>query len=115
MARLAEDLGNQYAAYPPVKHFGGEAVTSPGGYIRLHRKLLQNPIFTRLAPADRNVAGYFILRGGDKPVEWDEGGQVLRVPAGSLVTSYRSKADAGEISTQQTRDAIPPLSRKHLD
>ena len=86
-------------------------MNAPGGFVRLHRKLLQNPIFTRLAPADLNVASYFILRASYKPVEWYDGTQVLQIPAGSFVTSYGSTADACNISTQQTRDAFEHLSR----
>lgn len=85
-----------------------------GGYVRLFRKLLQNPIWTQLSPAVLKVAIYFLLRAGHKPVQWYDGSKTIDIPAGSFITSNAGTAAACNISTQQTRDAFSHLSRTHF-
>lgn len=79
-----------------------------GGYIRLYRRLLQNPIWFQLAPAVAKVAIYMLLRASYKPVPWYDG---TTIPAGSFITSLKSTATACNVSVQQVRDAFDHLSR----
>jgi hypothetical protein len=87
---------------------------STGGYVRLYRKLLQNPIWTQLAPAVLKVAIYFILRANYKPMQWYDGSRNVDIAAGSFITSYASTAAACHLSVQQIRDAFAHLQRTHF-
>jgi hypothetical protein len=82
-----------------------------GGYIRLHRRLLQNPIWTQLAPAVLKVAIYFLLRANYRPAQWYDGSSSVDIPAGSFITSYAHAAKDCAISVQQVRDAFGHLFR----
>ena len=80
-----------------------------GGYVRLYRRILQNPIWTQLAPAVLKVAFYFIARANWKPAQWYDGTATVLVPTGSFITSYGSAAEACRLSVQQIRDAFAHL------
>jgi hypothetical protein len=82
-----------------------------GGWVRLHRKLLDHPIWLHLAPAVAKVAIYFLLRANYKPGETYDGSVLFNVPPGSFVTSLEKTAMACNISKQQARDAFDHLSR----
>ena len=82
-----------------------------GGYVRLHRRLLQNPIWTQLAPAVLKVAIYFIARANWKPGQWYDGASTVQIPAGSFITSYASAAKACNLSVKQIRGAFNHLFR----
>jgi hypothetical protein len=84
------------------------------GYVRLFRKMLQNPIWTQLAPAVAKVAVYFLLRANYKPAHWYDGYRQAEIPAGSFITSYARTADACNLSIQQVRDAFAHLFRTHF-
>jgi hypothetical protein len=82
-----------------------------GGYIRLYRKLLQNPFWTQLSPAVAKIAVYFLLRASYKSMQWYDGTATVEIPAGSFITSLASTAVACNLSVQQVRDAFDHLSR----
>jgi hypothetical protein len=86
-------------------------MTNAGGYVLLHRKLLQNPIWAQCAPAVAKVAVYFLLRANYKRAQWYDGQASVDIPAGSFISSYSKVAEACAISTQQARDAFGHLSR----
>lgn len=90
------------------------AAVSNLGYVRLHRKMLDSPIWTQLAPAVSKVATYFMLRAGYREKQWYDGSETITLPAGSFVTSIDSTARACHISRQQTRDAFEHLRRTHF-
>lgn len=85
-----------------------------GGYVRLFRKMLQNPIWTQLAPAVAKVAVYFLLRANYKPSQWYDGSKQVEIPAGSFITSYARTAEMCNLSVQQARDAFFHLGRTHF-
>ncbi len=84
-------------------------MTERAGYVRLFRKLLQNPLWTQLSPAVLKVAIFFLLRASYRPHQWYDGCKVVDIPAGSLVTSYAKTAEACNLSVQQVRDAFTHL------
>jgi hypothetical protein len=90
---------------------GGSVMTGQNGYIWLHRKLLENPVWTQLAPAVAKVAIYFLLRANYKPIQWYDGVKAVEIPAGSFITSLEKTAVACNISVQQVRDAFIHLER----
>jgi len=81
------------------------------GYVRLFRRLLQNPIWTQLTPAVFKVAVYFLLRANYRPSQWYDGARSVDLPAGCFITSYASTAQACKLSIQQIRDAFAHLER----
>ena len=77
----------------------------------MYRKLLENPIWTQLAPAVAKVGIYFLLRANYRPGQWYDGTTAVQIPAGSFITSYEKTAMACNISKQQARDAFEHLER----
>jgi hypothetical protein len=88
-----------------------DTVDQSAGYVRLYRKLLQNPVWVQLAPAVSKVAIYFLLRANYKATQWYDGTKVVDLPAGSFITSYARIATACNLSVQQVRDAFTHLFR----
>jgi hypothetical protein len=80
-----------------------------GGYVRLHRKLLEHPIWTQHAPAVAKVAIHFLLRANYRRTQLQIGNRKIDLPAGSFITSYRKVAKACRLSLQQVRDAFVHL------
>jgi hypothetical protein len=85
-----------------------------GGYIRIYRKLMDNPIWTQLTPGVLKVALYCILRANYRPIQWYDGVETVEIPAGSFVTSYAKTAAACGLSIQQIRDSFSHLERTHF-
>jgi hypothetical protein len=86
----------------------------PGGYVRIYRKLLDQPIWTQLAPAVLKVAIFCILRANYRRFDWYDGVKTVEISAGSFVTSYAKAAAACGLSIQQIRDAFSHLERTHF-
>ena len=74
------------------------------GYIRLHRKLLENPIFTSKPPEWFKIWIFILLRAN-----WREStfhprqGESIIVPAGSLVTSLEKLGTHAALSKEHAR------------
>jgi hypothetical protein len=81
------------------------------GYVRIYRKLTENPIWIQLAPSVLKVAIYFLLQANYKPSQWYDGRENVDIPAGSFVTSYASTAEACNLSVKQVRGAFTHLLR----
>ena len=81
------------------------------GYVRIYRKLTENPIWIQLAPSVLKVAIYFLLQANYKPSQWYDGRENVDIPAGSFVTSYASTAEACNLSVKQVRGAFTHLFR----
>ena len=93
---------------------GAPVINASTGYVRLYRKLLQNPIFRQLAPAVSKVAIFFLLRANYRASQWYDGSSAVDIPAGSFITSYSKTAEACNLSVQQVRDAFSHLSGTHF-
>lgn len=85
-----------------------------GGYVKSYRKFVEHPIFTQCAPSVFKVAHYFLYRANFRPIQWYDGRQIVRIPAGAFITSYARTAEACNISVQQARDAFEHLFRTHF-
>lgn len=86
------------------------AVTQDG-YVRLFRRLLENPIWTRLGLPVLKVAIYFPLKANWRPVNWYDGRRQVSIPRGSFVTSYHSTALGCRLTLKQVRLAFDHLAR----
>src|SRR5690348_11701568 len=82
-----------------------------GGYVRLYRKLLENPVWTALAPSVLKVMLAFLLKANWKPGTWYDGRAQVQIPRGSFITSYPKMAEACHLSVKQTRLAFAHLER----
>jgi hypothetical protein len=82
-----------------------------GGYVRLYRKLLENPIWTQLSPASLKVAVYFLLRANWRAANWYDGRKKVSIPRGAFVTSYASVAIGCALTLKQVRLAFAHLGR----
>ena len=81
------------------------------GYVRLHRKIRKNPVWTQLSPAVLKVHLYVMMSANWKPEIWYDGVQEVTVPIGSFVTSYKEICDDCGLTMRQVRDALADLSR----
>jgi hypothetical protein len=84
------------------------------GYIRLHRKLLENPIFTNKPVEWFKIWIFILLR-----VNWREStfhprqGESIIVPAGSMVTSLEKLGTYAGLSKEHARRCLDYFVRTH--
>ena len=82
------------------------------GYIRLHRKILDNPLFKDKPPAWLKIWIYILLRAN-----WRESvfrprqGESIVVPAGSVVTSLEKLGTHAGLSKEHARRCLDYLER----
>jgi hypothetical protein len=94
-----------------ARHFvleGGPLVTA-NGYVKLHRTLLEHPIFTQLSPIVLKVWLACLLRANWKPSSWYDGHQQVEIPAGAFIFSQATLAKLCHISRQNLRTALTHL------
>ncbi len=83
----------------------------PGGYIRLFRKMTENPVWCQLSPAVLKVMIGFLLKANWKAGTWYDGTREVEVPRGSFITSYPKMAEFCRLTTKQIRLAFDHLER----
>jgi hypothetical protein len=87
---------------------------SAKGYIRLHRKILENPLFTDKPPAWFKIWIFILLRAN-----WRESmfrprqGESIVVPAGSMITSLEKLGTHAALSKEHARRCLDYLERTH--
>lgn len=84
------------------------------GFVRLHRKLQDNPVWTQLSPAVFKVFSYFVMNANWQETKWFDGTQEVLLPRGSFATSYATVASDCRISLKQTRDAFADLKNLRI-
>src|SRR5215510_10731848 len=82
-----------------------------GGYVRIYPKLIENPIWTQLAPAALKVMLACILRANWKTSTWYDGRAQVEISRGSFITSYAKMAEFCNLSAKQVRSALSHLER----
>lgn len=84
------------------------------GYIRLHRKLLDHPLFTDKPVAWLKIWLYILLRANWRESEFrPRQGEPIVVPAGSLVTSLEKLATHAGLTKEQARRCLKYMERTH--
>src|ERR1700719_2563045 len=84
------------------------------GYIRLHRKLLEHPLFKDKPAAWLKIWLYILMRAN-----WRESafrprqGECVVVPAGSLITSLEKLGTHAGLSKEHARRCLDYLERTH--
>ncbi len=88
-----------------------EAIMDQSGYVRLYRKLLENPVWTQLSPAVLKVLIAFLLKANWKPAIWYDGSVEVQIPRGSFITSYDKMAKFCNLTPKQVRGAFDHLEK----
>lgn len=82
-----------------------------GGYFLLHRKLIENPIWTTMAPSALKVMLGFLIKANYQPATWYDGATEIQIPRGSFVTTVPMMAKFCHVSPKQARAAFEHLER----
>jgi len=81
------------------------------GYVRLYRRITENPVWTALEPCVFKVMIAFLLRANWKPKTWYDGRRQVDIPRGSFVTSYPKMAEFCQLSAKQVRSSFLHLEK----
>lgn len=83
------------------------------GWIKLHRDLLEKPIWLNSTPEQKSILVTLLLMADHEPHTWEWGGVQFKVEPGEFVTSVKSICEAsGEgISRQNTRTALKRFNK----
>ena len=81
---------------------------SEKGFIKLHRQLLEHPIWQNSTPEQKVILITLICMANHEPNRWEWNGEIFKVNRGQMVTSLESiKSACGKgISTQNIRTAL---------
>lgn len=85
-----------------------------GGYVRLHRQLSRNPVWTQLSPSVLKVFLYCLWEANFKPSKWYDGCRQVDVPVGCFITSLTLVSKNTLLSRQQVRDALKHLQNLEI-
>src|SRR5689334_11902414 len=89
----------------------GEGITMElaGGYVKIYRKLMDNPVWTQLSPAVLKVMIACLFRANWRAATWYDGREQVQIPRGAFVTSYRTMAEFCHLTMKQVRSAFDHL------
>lgn len=80
------------------------------GYIKLHRRLLEDPLWTQVPTAWGRVALAMLMTANWKPRKWFDGRREILLPPGALVTSRPSMCKLARVTPKEYRGAIQYLA-----
>jgi hypothetical protein len=84
------------------------------GYVRLYRKMLDNPLFTDKPAGWFKIWIFILLRANwQETVFYPRQGEPLTVPPGSLVTSLEKLGTHASLSKEHARRCLDYLERTH--
>jgi hypothetical protein len=81
------------------------------GYVRLWRKITENPVWTTLEAPVLKVMLAFLLKANWKPGVWYDGRTQVDIPRGAFITSYKKMAEFCNLSVKQIRSAFRHLEK----
>jgi hypothetical protein len=81
------------------------------GFILLHRKIVENPLWTQVPPAWFKIWLAILLRANFRPTDWWDGRRKVELAAGTFVTSLETLADFAKASPKQVRGTLNFLER----
>ncbi len=84
-----------------------------GGYVKVYRKLLDDPIFTQAPHVYFRLAVTFLLSANWRDREWFDGRGKIVIPRGSFVTSRPAMCKLARVTARQYRDAMAYLEVVH--
>lgn len=82
-----------------------------GGFILVHRRLCQNPVWTQLSPAVLKVMMACLIKANWKAAKWYDGAAEIEIPRGSFITSYPKMAEFCHLTVKQVRGSLDHLER----
>jgi len=77
-----------------------------GGWIKLHRSILEDPVWTTANPEQKVVLMTVLLSASHEPRQWAWEGKKFEVQPGQFVTSLSNLATKAGVSIQSVRSAI---------
>lgn len=80
------------------------------GWVKLHRKILKNPLFADVPPEWLRIAMFILLSANHEPRKWYDGRENVNIPAGSFVTSSIKISKECKVGRTVVRNAV-----KYLD
>jgi hypothetical protein len=92
----------------------GESGLFRSGYIFLHRRILDNPIWHQLPAEWLKVWIGILLRANFRPTKWWDGHRQVDIPAGAFVTSIQSLANFCKCTPKQIRGSLEYLERANM-
>lgn len=81
------------------------------GYILLHRKLIENPLWLQFPPEWLKTWVGILLLANYRPSRWWDGKQHIDIPAGGFVTSIERLAEHCKVTPKQIRGTLAYLER----
>src|SRR5580692_10437261 len=81
------------------------------GFVRLWRKITENPVWTTLEASVLKVMLAFLLKANWKPGLWYDGHAQIEIPRGVFITSYKKMAEFCNLSVKQIRGAFRHLEK----
>lgn len=86
------------------------------GYIRLHRKLIENPLWHQMPEAWLKIWIGILLRANFRPSQiWDrKTGKQVEIPAGAFVISISTLAEFTKCTPKQIRGTLAYLERAQM-
>jgi uncharacterized phage protein (TIGR02220 family) len=76
------------------------------GYIKLHRAILENPIWTDATHEQRSILITILLLANHKEASWTFKGEKFKAKPGQFVTSLKSLAEKSGTTMQNCRTAL---------
>lgn len=98
---------------PPRDPSGGVMVDEIG-FIKLYRKVKDNPVWAQCSPAVWKVFCACLLDANWAHRQWFDGANLVTLPPGSLVTSINSLSASANVTRQQVRDALDWLAKLQI-
>jgi hypothetical protein len=83
-----------------------QAVINIGGWIKLHRELLDKAIWTNSTSEQKAILTTVLLLASHSKKEWEWGGRRFELQPGQFITSYQKLADKAGVSRQNVRTAL---------
>jgi len=84
------------------------------GWVRLYRKLLDDPVWTFASAEHKAVLVTILLLANHETRQWIWRGQKFETKPGQLITSLSSLAEKAGVSIQNVRSALSKLEKTHL-
>lgn len=81
------------------------------GYVRLYRRIVENPVWAVLEPSVLKVMLAFLLKANWQPKTWYDGTEQVAIPRGSFITSYAQMATFCNLTLKQVRSAFAHLEQ----
>ena len=86
------------------------------GWIKLHRKIQESPLYKSLNSKQRDVMIQLLIMANHSQNEWEWNGHICKTNTGQFITSIQSIKEkcANDVSVQSVRTALLKLEKWHF-